>query len=144
MTVTASAKLREIAVASGSDPRQALFDAVGDISGFEVFHNLVLVVTYIGPEKTKGGIFLADRTLAEARFQSNVGLVLAVGPRAFQNDVVTNFGGVSVERGDWVMYRASDGREVFIVDASGRNGTPCRLLEDVHIKARVSDPDLVY
>lgn len=142
--VTASTKLREIAEQSGSDPRGALMRAVGDVSGYEPFHNLILVATYVAPEKTKGGIIRVDRTLAEDRFQGKVGLVLKVGPIAFTDDNSTKFGGVKVKPGEWVTYRASDGMEMFFVDPNGRDGTPCRVLEDVHIKGRLDDPSMIY
>lgn len=144
MTVSAAVKLRDIAKASGADPRGALLDAVGDLSGYEPFHNLILVATYVRPEKTKGGIILVDNTLQEDRFQGKVGLVLKVGPIAFHDDNVNKFGGVKVEPGDWVLFRASDGLELFFVDKNGRDGTPCRILEDVHIKARLTDPELIF
>lgn len=144
MTVTSAKKLHDIAIASGSDPKGAILNAVGDISGFEPFHNLVLVGTYVRPETTRGGIIRPDRNLAEDRFQGKVGLVLKVGPIAFNDDQVNKFGGVTVQEGDWVVYRASDGAEMFFVDDNGRDGTPCRLLEDVHIKARVNDPEMVF
>jgi co-chaperonin GroES (HSP10) len=135
-------KLREIA--QQADPKQALLESVGDLSGMEVFHNLVLVATYIEPEKTAGGIIRPDRTLAENRFQGKCALVLKVGPLAFQDDSIAKFGGVSVKPGDWVMVRPSDGFELYSVDASKSAGTSCRLFEDSHIKGRVSDPSTVY
>lgn len=144
MTVTAYKKLRDIAQSAATDAKAALLDAVGDISGFEVFHAQVLVATYIQPERTKGGIILADRTLAEDRFQGKIGLVLKVGPRAFVDDGINQFGGVKVAIGDWVTYRASDGFELFFVDANGRDGTPCRLIEDVNIKGRIANPAAIY
>ena len=133
------AKLRDIAQASGADPKGALFDAVAHaLPKLRVFHNKVLVATYIRPEKTKGGIYLADRSLDEDRFQGKVGLVLMFGPRAFVDDPVNKFGGVKVEVGDWAVYTASNGRERFI------DGVPCRLLDDNHIEGTTDDPDLIY
>jgi co-chaperonin GroES (HSP10) len=136
------AKLREIA--QQADPKQALLDAVGDISGVEVFHNLVLVATYIEPEKTAGGIIKPDRTLAENRFQGKCALVIKMGPLAFKDDAVAKFGGVVLQPGDWVIVRPSDGIELFKVDASGSAGTSCRLFEDAHIKGRVDDPAKIW
>lgn len=138
------AKLREIAQQSGADPKGSLLNAIGDISGFEPFHNLILVATYIAPEKTKGGIIRPDHTLAEDRFQGKVGLVLKAGPTAFKDDAVNHFGGVSVTPGDWVIYNASDGYEMFFVDETRRAGTACRLLEDANVKARIDDPESIY
>lgn len=138
------AKLREIAQQAAFDPKKALLDAVGDISGIEVFHNLVLVATYIEPEKTAGGIIKPDRTLAENRFQGKAALVLKKGPLAFKDDGVVKFGGADIHEGDWVVVRPSDGMEFFKRELGTSEGTSCRLFEDTHIKARVTDPELVW
>ena len=142
MTVTA--RLRDIAIAASNDPKAALINSLGDVSGFEPFHNLILVATYVAPEKTKGGIIRPDRNLAEDRFQGKVGLVIKVGPQAFVDDSARLFGGVRVQEGDWVMYRPADGLEMFFVNSTGREGTPCRLIEDICIKGRVNDPSMIY
>lgn len=141
----ANPKLREIAQAAQHDPEQALLAALPEaVMQYEVFHNRVLVATYVSPEKTKGGIIRPDRTLAEDRFQGKVGLVIRMGPLAFKDDNVAKFGGVKVEPGDWVTYRPSDGTEVFFVDPNGIGATPCRLLDDINILGRTPDPALIY
>ena len=144
------AKLSEIA--DHADPRRALLRAVGDVSGIEVFHNLVLVATYIKPPRkikrddgTEYEFQWSDQTLAEDRFQGKAALVLKVGPLAFKDDAVAKFGGATVKPGDWVMVNPSNGTEFFKVDDSAAaTGTSCRLFEDVHIKARIADPALIY
>jgi co-chaperonin GroES (HSP10) len=138
----ARAKLREIA--AGEDPKEALLDALGDISGVEIFHDQVMVATYIEPEKTPGGVFLPDRTLAENRFQGKLGLVLKKGPLAFKDDPVNGvfFGDVDIEIGQWVFFRPADGMELFSVDRTG--GVPCRIFRDRDIKGRVSDPTVLW
>lgn len=139
------AKLREIAAAAMLDPKQALLDSLeGRHLDIEMFHNKVLVATYIEPEKTKGGIILADRTLQEVRFQGKSALVLRLGPLAFKDDNIAKFGGVELKEGDWVMVRPSDGLELFAVDQSGRAGTSCRVFSDVDIIARLKDPESIY
>jgi co-chaperonin GroES (HSP10) len=138
------AKLREVAERASFDPKQALIESLGSIDAIEVFHNLVLVATYIEPDKTPGGIIKPDRTLAENRFQGKCALVLKCGPQAFQDDSVQKFGGVKVEAGDWVIVRPSDGFELFKVDGGASTGTCCRLFNDVNIMGRVSDPALIY
>lgn len=137
--------LRAIAQAASDDPRKALLDSAGPLTDYEVFHNLVLVATYVPSEKI-GSIIMPDRTLSEARFQGKMGLVLKCGPLAFHDDAVARFGGVTVEPGDWVLYRPSDGIELFIKDYMGlkNDGLACRLIEDSLIKGRVSDPALIY
>lgn len=150
MTVVAARKLSEIAekVGRGLDPKQAVIDAIGqpNVDKFEVFHNLVLVGTYVRSDKLKSGLILgADRTRAEDRFQGKIGLVLKVGPMAFKDDAVNKFGGITVNPGDWVMYRTSDAQEFFFVDEDKPlDGASARLIEDSHIKARVADPALIF
>lgn len=150
MTVTSVRKLSDIAekIGAGKDARTVLVDAIGanNIEGFEPFHNLVLVATYVRGDKTKGGIILGgDRTRAEDRFQGKIGLVLAVGPTAFVGKDKNSFGGVTVKPGDWVMYRTSDAHEFFFVDEqSSLEGASARLIEDTLIMARVNDPETIY
>lgn len=136
------ARLRDIA--AQADPKKALIDSLGDISGWEVFRALVMVATYIEPETTPGGIIKPDRTLLESRFQGKVGLVVKMGPLAFKDDNIAKFGGVKVQVGDWVFYNASDGFELYSVERQKSEGTCCRLFEDVRIMGRVADPSLVW
>jgi hypothetical protein len=68
-----------------------------------------------------------------------------VGPNAFRDDSIAKFGGVSLKAGDWVAYRPSDGLEMFIRDRRAANeGLSCRMIEDVFIRGRVTDPALIY
>jgi co-chaperonin GroES (HSP10) len=139
------AKLREVAEASYADPRQAIMDALeGGHENLDVLHANVIVATYIRPEKTAGGIFLADRTLQEDRFQGKAGLVLKKGPLAFVDDTIAKFGGKTINEGDWVMVRPSDGMEFFASDKSKGAGISCRVFKDVDIIARLDDPALIY
>jgi co-chaperonin GroES (HSP10) len=128
------AKLREIAEGSISDPKKALLDSVGDLSWITLYGQRVVVATYIQPAITRGGIHLPERTLTENRFQGKIGLVLKVGqvpdPPLF-------------EEGDFVMYRASDGLEMFILDANG-DGTPCRVLWEEQVICKVDDPAKIW
>ena len=144
--------LRQLAEAAANDPAEPLLAAAGDLSDYEVFHNLVLVATYVPPPKVMKGpngediqFHSPDNALSEDRFQGKVGLVLKVGPNAFKDDTVAKFGGVTIKQGDWVAYRPSDGHELFIRDRRKFNeGLSCRLIEDVFIRGRVTDPSLIY
>lgn len=145
--------LRSIAQAANSDSKQALIDSAGPLTDYEVFHNLVLVATYIRPTrkiKTNEGklveLHLSDKALEEDRFQGKMGLVLKCGPMAFKDDAHVRFGGVKIEPHDWVLFRPSDGIELFIKDHMGlkNDGLSCRLIEDTLIKGRVTDPALIY
>lgn len=121
-----------------TNPSQEIKRKVGDISGLEIFHNLVLVGTYIRPERTKSGLYMPDQSRDEDKWQGKVGLVLALGPLAFVDDERVSFAGVTVKEGDWITYRASDGWQLTI------NSWHCRMLEDSHIRGRLSSPDLVW
>lgn len=111
--------------------------AIGDLSKVEVMHNQVLVGIYMRSDRI-GSIIIPDQTRDEDRWQGKVGLVLKTGPLAFKNDSGNDFAGQSVSEDDWLIYRVSDG---FAIDI---NGCHCRLLEDIHIKGRVSDPSVIY
>lgn len=120
------------------DPAQALVNALGDLSDIDLFNNQVLVAIYKRPEKTKGGIILADQTRDEDRYQGKVGLVVKLGPTAFVDDDSVKFHGQNVSVGDWVVYRPSDGwpNAVHKVD--------CRILQDTQIRMRVGRPDSIW
>jgi co-chaperonin GroES (HSP10) len=147
--LTVRAKLREIAAAAAEDPKEAIYMALGHaMDGFEPFANKVLVATYIQPETTSGGIILPDRTLLENRFQGKAYLVIALGPLAFVNDNIAQFGPyargeeLEVKEGDWLLANPSDGIEFFGVE--GQSGVSCRVFEDTRFWSRVDDPSKVY
>lgn len=113
--------------------------AIGSaLEAFQPFHNQILVGIYIRPAVTSGGVILTDKSIDEDKWQGKAGLVLAVGPMAFKDDARNSFEGQGVCVGDWIIYRVSDG---FSIDI---NGVHCRLIEDVHVKARVSAPSIVW
>ena len=87
--------LRQLAEAAAHDPAKPLWEAAGDLSDYEVFHNLVLVATYIEPVKVFKGpngedieFHSNDKAHEENRFQGKIGLVLKAGPVAFVDDGV--------------------------------------------------------
>ena len=121
-----------------TDPAVTLRNELGDINTVEVFNNQMLVAVYIRPQKTKSGIILTDKTVEEDRYQGKVGLVLKAGPSAFVDETGKWFNGETVKVGDWVVFRPSDGWAVSI------NGQPCRILDDLSIKARVMEPDMIW
>ena len=122
-----------------ADPREELLAKVGDTSGVEVFGNDVLVALYMRPEKTKGGVILSSKHLDEDRYQSKIGLIVSVGPSAFQEDDEGKwFGGRKFEVGDWVLFRPSDGWNLTV------KGIPCKVFSDTQVKATVNDVDEVW
>lgn len=121
-----------------NDPKAALRDAVGDISGLEIFNNQVLVAVYVRPNKTKGGIYLSDRTTDEDKHQGKVGLVLKLGETAFKDPENKWFQGFSIALDDWIVFRPSDGWAITI------GNMMCRVLDDTAVRGRVDQPDRVW
>lgn len=119
------------------DPKKATIEALGDISGVDLFNNQVLVAIYMRPEKSAGGIIYTDRARDEDKWQGKVGLVMKMGPVAFKGDDEW-FKGVNVKVGDWVLFRPSDGWQLEL------NGSPCRVMSDISVKGKIPSPDIVW
>lgn len=130
--------MSKVAMLHENDPRGVLMKEVGDVSNVEIFNMQVLVAVYIRPEKTKSGIILSDKTRDEDRYQSKVGLIVKKGPSAFVDDDGKWFSGLNINEGDWIVFRPSDGWNITV------NGTLCRMLDDMSIRARISHPDQVW
>ena len=128
------------------DPKEALLEKVGDLSGVEVFGSDVLTAIYRRPEKTKSGIILADTTRSEDRWQSKCFLVLKLGPTAYMDDDGNRFR--DIKEGDWVVARCSDGWEVTLntlkTGISKEDTVSCRIFSDASVRMRVTDPDSIY
>jgi co-chaperonin GroES (HSP10) len=125
-------KAREIAHSTDTDVKRHR-DALGDFVDM-VMHSQVLCMTYIQPAVTEGGIHLPDESIQEDRFQGKIYLVVAKGPGAFVDDKVAQFHGATIDVGDWVLARPSDGMELFF------NGNSVRLFEDVDIRMKIQVP----
>ncbi len=120
------------------DPKQKILDLVGDLSGIEILNNQILCAVYVRPTKTKSGIYLADQTTAEDRFQGKVGLLIGMGPSAFEDESGQWFADSSFKMHDWLVFRPSDGWNITI------NGVLCRMLSDTQVKMRIPSPDVVW
>ena len=120
------------------DPKVDIFESVGDIKDFEMFNNQLLVAIYVRPQRTASGIFLTDNTVDEDKFQGKVGLVVKLGPDAFEDETGKWFKDVKINIGDWVVFRPSDGWAISV------NGKSCRILDDVAVRGRIQAPDMVW
>lgn len=121
-----------------TDPKQVLLSALGDISNYRIFNNQVLLAIYERPEMTAGGVLLTARTRKEDEFQGKVGLIVAMGPAAFQPSPETGHfktGGPGMH--DWVAIRASDGWAFKLGE------TMCRLIADHNVRMQIPAPDLI-
>ena len=123
----------------------ALKAAIGDMPDFDVFHNQVLVVKFI--RKTvgsSGSLLSSEQTQTEDKWQGKCGMVVKLGPSAFQDEGNIQFYGKSVKAGDWVLYRNTDGWDFDYYPLTSNEKFPCRVLQDAEIKAVVTRPDLVW
>lgn len=125
------------AFADSDDPTRDMLREIGDLSKIDINGARVLLWTYIRPRKSKGGIIFSDSAVKEDLWQGTVGYVLKAGPVAFKDDGTNDFGGFSVEPGDWVTFRTGDTRRVQI------NGVDCRLAEDTVIEMKIADPQII-
>jgi hypothetical protein len=132
-----------LAVHGTEDPRKALFKRVGDIKDFEMFGNAILVAVYIRPKTATYKTLtldLPDSVVKEDESQGKVGLVLKLGPMSFVDDEHTQFHGQTVEPGDWVVLRPSDGWALTLP----RNQVLCRIVTESGIRMRIPAPDAVW
>ncbi len=126
-------------MAHASDPAGQILKQVGDLSKIDVFANQILLGVYQRPDKTASGLYLADTTRDEDIHQGKVGLVLKVGPQAFEDDDRRKF--LPEERvnpGDWVAMWVADGKKIVV------NNQLCRVVTDEQIRLRIPAPDVVF
>lgn len=136
-----TAKALEI-ISSAQDPKQAIRDIIAPaLPKIHVMANMVLVASYIRPEKTAGGILRPKTNLEEDQWQGKVGLILKTGPQAFVSDESYEFHPDDIPQvGDWVVYRIGDALEVLL---NGTTKISCRMVKDSAIRMRVTDPEVI-
>ena len=101
----------------------------------------ILIMPYIPPKVSKGGVEIPDEVHERERLAINVGLVMAVGPLAYKdrnkfgnhNDKNENWDPWCKEK-DWVIFGKYAGSR-FKID-----GGELRLLNDDEILAVIEDP----
>lgn len=121
-----------------------------------LLRNRVLVASYIRPEKTAGGIIRPDQVREEDKWQGKAGLILAMGPIAFNFEEVVEamdrdglneaearrLHGVP-DVGDWVFFRNSDAWDSALQIAPGV-GAHCRFIFDNNVIGRIDDPSAIW
>lgn len=125
-------------VSKSADPKAEMLKQVGDLSGIDIMYNMVLLAAYIRPERTKGGIIRPNESKEEDVWQGKVGMVIKLGPDAFQDDDDTSFNGQSAELGEWVVFKTGDAWQLTIGE------WPCRLVRDSSIKMKINDPSQIF
>ena len=94
----------------------------------------ILVLPYKAKEKTKGGIILSDKTVAESQIATNCGLVMEIGPDAY-NDKDKFPNGPWCKKKDWVLFARYAGSRIYI------DGGEIRVLNDDEILGTIEDPE---
>ena len=94
----------------------------------------ILVLPYKAKEKTKGGIILSDKTVAESQIATNCGLVMDIGPDAY-NDKDKFPNGPWCKKKDWVLFARYAGSRIYI------DGGEIRVLNDDEILGTIEDPE---
>ena len=96
----------------------------------------LLVLPHRGQGKTKGGDILSDKTVEETQIATNVGLVLAIGPDAY-NDKERFPNGAWCKKNDWVIFARYAGSRLNI------QGGELRILNDDEILGITDDPESI-
>jgi hypothetical protein len=142
-----------------------LADLTPKLADIRVLRNRVLVCTYVEAEVTAGGILKPQSRIDESKYQGKVGLVLKIGPLAFDfdeivqeaeaahhNDPGREYGEhlLEVSRqhgiplvGDWVFFRASDTWDCGLAVEPGK-GVHCRFINDDSIVGVITDPSSIW
>ena len=94
----------------------------------------ILVLPYKAKEKTKGGIILSDKTITESQIATNCGLVMDMGPDAY-NDKDKFPNGPWCKKKDWVLFARYAGSRINI------DGGELRVLNDDEILGTIEDPE---
>ena len=94
----------------------------------------ILVLPYKAKEKTKGGIILSDKTITESQIATNCGLVMDIGPDAY-NDKDKFPNGPWCKKKDWVLFARYAGSRIYI------DGGEIRVLNDDEILGTIEDPE---
>lgn len=132
MPVVSAKKIEQLSRAD--DPAEAIKTALGNMDDFQTLGDLVLVGTYIQPEKRKSGLYLPKEAVAEDEYQGIVGLIVQMGPDAEKMAEEVN----GPKLGDWVVYSISHGWSMHLRD------TPCRLVPYDKLRMRIVDPKVIY
>lgn len=133
-----------VTVEHTTDAKQELLAKIGEIPEGAVQFARILVAIYQPPlvQKTSGGIILTDQMqeedVEEFYWQGKVGLIVAKGPQAYEDDDNVKFHGTANNVGDWVWFQPSNGMACEV------NEVFCRVLRERDIIGTIPHPDYVW
>jgi hypothetical protein len=127
------------------EARKEVFRFLGELDDIEILFNDVLVAKYIRG-KVSEHLEASPDTQREDQWQGVCGMVLKLGPTAFQDDQHNKFPPVcrTIKPGDWVLYRSSDGWDKDIQGVGSYKAVKCRVIQDAHIRGRVRYPGRLF
>jgi co-chaperonin GroES (HSP10) len=108
---------------------QTILDRIPRPTGWRI-----AVLPYLGAEKTKGGIIMADQTRKLTQLTTTCAYVLKMGDLAYADAEKYPYGPWCKE-GDWVIFARYGGARLNI------DGGDIRILNDDEILAVVNDPE---
>lgn len=115
---------------------------VAEIDDSLLMGSRLLVAKWI--RRSEGKIQLTTATRNEDKFQGKVGLVLKVGPLAFEDDATHDWRGQRARPGDWVLFGYGDGTDFDYRPAGTHDHIPCKLLGEGDIAMVIPRPDFAY
>ena len=103
----------------------------------------VLLLPFKGRTQSKGGIILNTKTLEEDAIQTNVGLVLRLGPDAYDDKRFPN--GAWCQEKQWVIFaRYAGSRFRLNGEKKAAFGSEVRILNDDEILGTILDPNDIH
>ena len=104
----------------------------------------VLILPFRPPNKTSGGIYLSNKTVDDEQVQTVAGLVLKMGPLAYQDLDKFPTGPWCAEK-QWVLFaRYAGSRFRLNEDKDAAFGSEVRILNDDEILGTILDPTDIF
>lgn len=134
-----------VEVTHDRDPKEVILEGLGELSENVVQFSRILVAIYKPPlvTKSKGGIILtqamSEEDVNEYYWQGKVGLIVAMGSQAYEDDDNVKFHGTRNKIGDWVWFMPSNGQACEV------NETFCRVFDSERfINGTIPHPDFIW
>lgn len=98
----------------------------------------ILILPYIPPNTSKGGIILANETVKQEELATTVGYVVGLGPDAYV-DPMKYPEGAWCKKGDYILFGKYAGAKITMKCEEGP--LPMRLLNDDEVLAVIDNPE---
>lgn len=138
------------------EQKKAIFKTLGDLDQYEMLDEELLIALYAKPNVLAAGkrsdgstyqlVGTDNDTIEASRYQGKIGLLITKGPSAYKyHPNGQPYQGIEPEIGDWLISRASDGREIWLKDLRnmGAEYVCCRRIHWTLVGMRITDPRTV-